>query len=273
MAVLSCGVVLVPWKRDASDNSRAGHPRCRRCSSVEYSRYSPSSRLAIGAPRSGTCPRHHVSRGLAGFLSLVRALVALVSILGAAAGAAAQTPQAPQPSAAAGGADIRLGAAGRQERLGLHHIRCSGTVEIELVSQGIRFSADVADYYDDQHRLVASGNVVFVTPSSRISADKADFDTRSRTGTFFNAFGSASVSDKVDKSFFGTQEPDAFFYGETIEKIGVDRYRIHKGGFTTCVQPTPRWELVAGSVSIHVGDYAVLRNAVMHVSGSSTYTS
>jgi lipopolysaccharide assembly outer membrane protein LptD (OstA) len=158
----------------------------------------------------------------AGPRSLVRALVALLFIIVAAPGAGAQAP-----AAAPAGADVRLGSAARQERIGLHHIRYSGAVEIDLVSQGIRFSADVADYYDDEHRLVAVGNVVFITPSSRISADKADFDTRSRTGTFFNAFGSASVNDQVDRSFFGTQEPDAFFYGETIEKIGVDRYRIH----------------------------------------------
>jgi lipopolysaccharide assembly outer membrane protein LptD (OstA) len=195
----------------------------------------------------------------AGSRSLVRVLIALVSIIAGAAGAGAQTPRA------AAAADVRLGSAARQERLGLHHIRYSGAVEIELVSQGIRFSADVADYYDDQHRLVAVGNVVFVTPSSRISADKADFDTRSRTGTFFNAFGSASVSDKVDKSFFGSQEPDAFFYGETIEKIGVDRYRIHKGGFTTCVQPTPRWEITAGTVTLTVDKRAVLKNALLKV--------
>ena len=44
---------LVPWKRDASHNSRAGHPGWRRCSSLTYSRYARSSRLAIRAPRSG----------------------------------------------------------------------------------------------------------------------------------------------------------------------------------------------------------------------------
>jgi hypothetical protein len=56
---------LVPWKRDPSRNSRAGHPGWRRCSSLKYSRYSHSSRLASRAPRSGTCASHHVSRGLA----------------------------------------------------------------------------------------------------------------------------------------------------------------------------------------------------------------
>ena len=87
--------------------------------------------------------------------------------------------------------------------------------------------------------------MVFISPDEPHLRRRADFDTKTRTGTFFNAFGSASVSDKVDKSFFGNQEPDAFFYGETIEKIGVDRYRVPKGGFTTCVQPTPRWEVTA----------------------------
>src|SRR6185503_2359965 len=125
----------------------------------------------------------------------------------------------------------------------LDHIRYSGAVELELVKQGVRLSADVVDYFVDRHHLTATGNVVFVTPSARISSDRAELDTQSRTGAFFNAFGSASVSDKVDKSFFGGQEPDAFFYGETIEKLGPDRYRVRKGGFTTCVQPTPRWEV------------------------------
>ena len=39
--------------RDSSPNSRAGHPASRRCSSLTYSRYARSSRLAIRAPRPG----------------------------------------------------------------------------------------------------------------------------------------------------------------------------------------------------------------------------
>ena len=65
---------------------------------------------------------------------------------------------------------------------------------------------------------------------------------------------------------FGALEPDVYFYGEILEKTGEDRYKITKGGFTTCVQPTPRWELVSGSAKDqHVGDYALLSNAVMRV--------
>src|SRR4051812_40481520 len=48
------GRSLVSRPRDSRNNCRAGHPRWRRCDSVKYARYFPSSRLAIGAPRSGT---------------------------------------------------------------------------------------------------------------------------------------------------------------------------------------------------------------------------
>ena len=65
---------------------------------------------------------------------------------------------------------------------------------------------------------------------------------------------SASAASATS-SMFGTLEPDVYFYGETIEKIGADRYRITKGGFTTCVQPTPRWEIVSGSATINLEDY------------------
>jgi hypothetical protein len=57
---------LVPWKRDVSHKSHAGHPGRRRCSSLTYARYARSARLAIRAPRSGTYATRHVSGGLAG---------------------------------------------------------------------------------------------------------------------------------------------------------------------------------------------------------------
>src|SRR5439155_8090502 len=44
---------LVSRNSDSSHKSRAGHPGWLRCSSLTYSRYARSSRLAIRAPRSG----------------------------------------------------------------------------------------------------------------------------------------------------------------------------------------------------------------------------
>jgi lipopolysaccharide assembly outer membrane protein LptD (OstA) len=191
-------------------------------------------------------------------------LVALALLVGTARPAEAQVPatQTASPSTPAG---FKLCQQNNYERVGENHWHYSGSVECELEVENIKFSADEIDYFSDTNRFLAKGHVVFISSDSRISADRADFDTKTRTGTFFNAFGSASVSQKVDKSFFGTQEPDAFFYGETIEKIGLDRYRITKGGFTTCVQPTPRWEVAASSVTLTLDKRAILKNAVLKV--------
>ena len=48
-------------------------------------------------------------------------------------------------------------------------------------------------FYADQNRAVATGNVVFRQGNNQISADRADFDTKTRLGTFYNASGFATV--------------------------------------------------------------------------------
>ncbi|MPY89576.1 MAG: hypothetical protein GEU99_16825 [Luteitalea sp.] len=141
-----------------------------------------------------------------------------------------------------------------------------GNVEIEQ-NDGQRFFADVIDYWEDTGKVVATGNVVASGPDSRIAADRLDYDSKTKTGTFYNAYGSASLGEHVEKSYFGTQEPDAYFYGEEISKIGPKRYRVRKGGFTSCVQPTPRWEVVSTTATIELDEYAVLTNALLKAKG------
>ena len=108
---------------------------------------------------------------------------------------------------------------------------------------------------------------MFQTPTARISADSVVFNTKTSVGTFNNATGIAQLGERGERnrSMFGTLEPDVYFYGATIEKIGPDKYRITKGGFTTCVQPTPRWEIVSGNATLNLDDYVMLRNAVVEV--------
>ncbi len=163
-------------------------------------------------------------------------------------------------------AQINIGRAFRTERLDENHTRLTGAVEI-TVGASIEFRAEQVDHFLDKHLLTASGNVVFTSGTSRIAADSADYNTQTDTGVFRNASGSVSLPETVEKSMFGTQEPDAYFYGETVEKVGPEKYRITKGGFTTCLQPTPRWELVSSSATIVLDKHAILRNAVLEVKG------
>src|SRR5262249_53510379 len=83
---------------------------------------------------------------------------------------------------------------------------------------------------------------------------------------FYVASGIANLANRgADRSFFGTQEPDAYFWGETLEKLGPRTYKISHGGFTTCGQPPPRRPPGAGSVTLTLEKHATLTNAVMKV--------
>src|SRR5262249_10282546 len=98
------------------------------------------------------------------------------------------------------------------------------------------------------------------------SAESIDFNTESMTGTFHKAWAVMTLP-KADRMQFGNQDPDVYFYGDTIEKVGPRRYKINSGWFTACVQPTPRREMVSGHVTLNLDDYAISENTVLRVTG------
>jgi LPS-assembly protein len=129
------------------------------------------------------------------------------------------------------------------------------------------FFADRIEFYVDESRLVATGSVVFMSGGARIAAERAEFNADDFTGTFFDARGSNRLVEDVVQSMFGTSEPEMQFWGELMEKTGPRTYKLTRGGFTSCVQPTPRWEVQAGSVTMNLDRYALLRSAVLKVKG------
>ena len=116
-------------------------------------------------------------------------------------------------------------------------------------------------------RLVASGNVVFSAPEVRLSADRVEYWTDDQRAVFHEAHGWIDLGQEVDRSMFGTQEPDLLFHGQMIERIGPRSYRITKGAFTSCLQPTPRWQLVATSLTLNLDSYAWILHPVLKVKG------
>jgi LPS-assembly protein len=103
--------------------------------------------------------------------------------------------------------------------------------------------------------------------ASRLNASNS---TRPRaSGRFYDASGIMSLGQEAvtTTAAFGGQDPDVYFYGAKLEKLGPRKYRITRGGFTTCVQPTPRWEVTSGSVVLNLDDYAFARNTLLKVKG------
>lgn len=203
------------------------------------------------------------------FAGVSAVLVALVALPAAATAQAPAQPPAP-PAASA------------QEQLSdsfvvvsqKHYIR-QGKVEIHDPQNKTDIYADLIEFFEDEDRAVASGNFVLSQGLNRISAERAEFNTKTMLGTFYNASGIATVTPPRQQSRPGAiapppiagQETVVYFFGETIEKIGPKKYTITNGGFSTCVQPTPRWEMSAHTVILNVDHYTLLTNAVMSVKG------
>ena len=179
-------------------------------------------------------------------------LVAAVVLIGAAP-AGAQIP----------GFDSTV--AHSQESLGQDHYRLTG--DVVLTQTGSKFYADLVDYYPETHRVVAYGNVLIQQLDHQIAADHADFNAITELGTFYNARGFASLGTHTDIAQFGSLHPDVQFYGETVEKVGPQTYLISHGGFTTCAQANPRWEMTAGSIRLRIDHYALLRNMFLRAKG------
>jgi len=200
------------------------------------------------------------------FSRVVLCLAVCACVIGARPASAQTIP----PTAAEGG-DPFFGTCTRTtqwqfEQVSATHLKLTGQVQVECPQMS--FFADGIDLYTDPElRLVASGNVVFASPEGRIAAEQVEFNVAKGTGTFHMASGIMTLGANVDRAQFGNQEPEVYFYGETIEKLEGRRYRLTRGGFTTCVQPTPRWEVTSASVVITLDDYAVARNTVLRVKG------
>jgi LPS-assembly protein len=159
----------------------------------------------------------------------------------------------------------------QQTRIGPNHWKLNGQVELKRADTELY--ADEVEIFTDQDRAVASGNVVVVQAGNRIAAERVDFNTKTRLGTFYNAVGFANIKPDIPRPgaialpTVSNQETDVYFQGETVEKIGPKKYRITKGGFTTCVQPTPRWQLSSETTVLNIDHYTLLRNAIFSVKG------
>lgn len=137
---------------------------------------------------------------------------------------------------------------------------------VVVVCDDTTLMANTLVYESDSRAIFAAGDVVLRQPDLTISAARAELNGDTRLGTFYDAAGMARIGDEpAEKSPFGTLEPDVTFAGVRIEKLGPKSYRLHRGRFTTCIQPTPRWEVTAGDATITLDKYALLRGVVLRV--------
>ena len=199
----------------------------------------------------------------------------VVGLLIGAQSAAAQPPAAPASPAPVGQGAGQIQTSDSALVINQKHYIRQGNVEIHDPQSKTDIYADLIEFFEDENRAVATGNVVLAQGVNRIAAERAEFNTKTMLGTFFTASGIATAQPPRQAPRPGAIAPPplagqdtlVYFFGETVEKIGPKKYKINNGGFTTCVQPTPRWDMSASTLILNLEHYTLLKNAVMTVKG------
>ena len=179
------------------------------------------------------------------------------------------TPASAQSQAQLAGCSLEQMRHSTLAQVAPNHLMLTGSVEqpVQIDCDELQLFADKVEMFRADGRVVADGHVVFVSGSNRISAERVEFNTKTRTGTFYNASGTAIMRQGTPAQSAGEQEPYAFFWGDELHKVGPTKYKIVRGGFTACVQPSPRWEVSSGTLTLNLDDYVLLTNAIFRVKG------
>ncbi len=134
-----------------------------------------------------------------------------------------------------------------QEQVEKGHARAEGYVDLRF--EDVHITADRVEFWDEEMRVIAEGNVVYEQGDQKIIATRMEADLRTKTGRFFNAHGRAGT--------------DLYFYGDIIEKESEDTYVIEGGAFTSCAQPTPRWQFTAGKARMKRDHHVALHHTLL----------
>jgi LPS-assembly protein len=149
--------------------------------------------------------------------------------------------------------------------IGIAYRRDEG-LPVEARCPGLQVFAQEIDYWEPDDRLDLRGQVVFQQGGTRIAAVAGQFHRRTQTARFETASGTLLLTDRqVDRSLFGAMEPEASFTADLIEKTGPRTYRLTNATFSTCVQPSRRWQIGASTITFTVDRYAIMHNARLEV--------
>jgi LPS-assembly protein len=122
---------------------------------------------------------------------------------------------------------------------------------VEVHYEDMTLTADQAEIDLETREVTASGNVILDQGPRRLTGDTLVFDLDTKTGTLTEA--TAFV------------DPDYYFSGSEISKIGDDLYTVTDGIFTACDQEVPDWSFRLGHARVEVEGYAHVTHARLNV--------
>ncbi len=157
------------------------------------------------------------------------------------------TFQIPFPAERGGG--TATGSAGNVEYLREDYV--VATLGVEFRYQDMTFQGDRIEVDLNTKKLFAEGDVIVDQGPRRLAGESLTFDLETKTGEVTN--GKAFV------------DPDIYFEGRTITKVGEETYRVAKGTLTSCTADSPGWSFRLTHAQIRLEGFARVRNATFRV--------
>jgi len=109
-----------------------------------------------------------------------------------------------------------------------------------------RLQADKMTVYDAENRVLAEGSVVLdQADQQRITASRAEWNYRTKTGYFIDSTGYTNQTQD------GTR---IYFTADRIDKISLDTIVATNVQVTACDQDVPKWSFHASKARIKTGD-------------------
>jgi hypothetical protein len=131
-----------------------------------------------------------------------------------------------------------------------------GQGNVVVTYKDVKLQSDRAEVYTDTKKAFAEGHVTIIDGNSSLSAERAEYDFRNRTGSLPDATG--------------YQYP-WYTQGERLEQVSRDEIRVQNGAATTCNLEFPHYEVTAKKVTVYPDDKIVLKNATVKVLGRKVF--
>lgn len=140
------------------------------------------------------------------------------------------------------------------ERLSYDHKNNRYVAEgnVRVMAGNARLQADSVLYEGNSGMLTARGNVILRRGSDVIEADKFLIRFPSATAVIYN--GKLKLTGR-----------NIYLEGEKLEKVDDARYRIERGGFTTCDGLIPDWRITGRDLDITLEGYATLKHGFFYI--------
>ncbi|PON15136.1 hypothetical protein C2W62_25435 [Candidatus Entotheonella serta] len=142
--------------------------------------------------------------------------------------------------------------------------------------------AESLKFFQSEQRLVATGDVVVESGTSRMLADRLEMNTDTGVGTATGHVRLVTPEDDVRASRleFNLSADQGILYeasgtvggryrisGRRVERRGPKRLNVQRGRISTCTQPRPDWEFRSRRARIGENNYATLTHPSFWIKG------